>query len=257
MIRFFWSSGPVGVIQQEDFWDLVSKKVNVYRSDPISTTLNAIVLEDGREVPSDAVLCGTGWRSAYPFFTSEQASQLGLPHQPTASAEEQTWLELMQREEADILKTYPILASPPSGAKPVGDTSLTPARLYYGMASLSDHSIIFLGKARVSNNFRVADAQAIWATAYWDGNVVLPPLDEVKRQVAHMNALSRRRYPTRGFDGINFHADLVYYTDKLVCDAGLASHRKGWWDDIEEPCLANDFRDCAEEYREKYRPERG
>jgi dimethylaniline monooxygenase (N-oxide forming) len=250
--RFFWSSGPIGAIQHDNFWELVSKKVNVYRSDPCGTTSNTIILADGREVPTDAVLCGTGWDSSYPFFTPEQALKLGLPHHPDTSAEEQTWADLSNKADADILKEFPILGSPPPDAKPVGDTSRTPARLYYGMASLSDSSILFLGRARVSNNFRAADAQAIWATAYWDGHVTLPPLDEAKRQVAYMNALSRRRYPTRGVDGINFHADLVYYTDTLAYEAGLSSHRKGWWDDPEEPCLASDFRDCAEEYRQKY-----
>ncbi|OKL61617.1 hypothetical protein UA08_03612 [Talaromyces atroroseus] len=249
---FFWSSGPVGVIQHDDFWDLVSKKVTVYRSDPYGTTPNAIILTDGRVVPTDAVLCGTGWDPSYPFFTPDQAIQLGLPHQPDTSAEEQTWDDLRKQADADILKEFPILGSPPRDAKPVGDISRTPARLYHGMASLSDPSILFLGRARVSNNFRVADAQAIWATAYWDGHVTLPPPSEAKRQVAYMNALSRRRYPTRGVDGINFHADLVYYTDRLAYEAGLTSHRKGWWEDPEEPCLASDFRDCAEEYRKKH-----
>ncbi|EED15453.1 dimethylaniline monooxygenase, putative [Talaromyces stipitatus ATCC 10500] len=249
---FFWSSGPIGVIQQDDFWDLVSKNVHVYRGDPCGTTSDAIILMDGREVPTDVALCGTGWNSSYPFFTNEQASQLGLPHQPSASTEDQTWKDLIKQADAEILRTYPILGSPPTDAKFVGGDNLTPARLYNGMASLSDPSILFLGRARMSNNFRAADAQAIWATAYWDGHVTLPPLGEAKRQVAYMNALSRRRYPTRGADGVNFHADLVYYTDKLACEAGLSSHRKGWWNDPEEPCLASDFRGCTEEYRKKY-----
>lgn len=207
-------------------------------------------------MPTDAVLCGTGWVSSYPFFTAEQTAQLGLPHQPdTSSTEEQTWESLSQKADAEILQTFPILGHPPPDAKPVGGedtTSFTPARLYQGMAPLNDSSILFLGRARMSNNFRAADAQAIWATAYWDGHVSLPPSDEAKRQVAYMNALSRRRYPTRGVDGINFHADLVHYTDKLACEAGIFSHRKGWWEDPEEPCLASDFRDCVEEYRKRY-----
>lgn len=215
-------------------------------------------------MPTDALLCGTGWESSYPFFTPEQASRLGLPHLPNNSlAEEQRWQDLMNKADADILKEFPILGRPPPDTKPVGSktanlATTTPARLYHGMAPLSDSSILFLGRARVSNNFRVADAQAIWATAYWDGHVTLPAsLDETQRQIAYMNALSRRRYPTRGLDGVNFHADLVYYTDRLVCEAGLSSHRKGWWDDPEEPCLASDFRDCPEEYRRIYSPDKG
>lgn len=41
----FWNSGPVGMIQHDDFWDLVSKKVNIYRSDipGTSTATNSII----------------------------------------------------------------------------------------------------------------------------------------------------------------------------------------------------------------------
>lgn len=211
-------------------------------------------MHDGSSVPTDVVLCGTGWNTSYPFFNAKQAAQLGLPHQPDSSdKEEQTWQTLSQQADADILQTFPILGHPPPDAKPVGGvTNLTPVRLYQGMAPLSDSSILFLGRERISNNFRAADAQAIWATAYWDGHVTLPPLDEARRQVAHMNALSRRRYPTRGVDGVNFHADLVHYTDKIVQEAGIFSHRKGWWEDPEEPCLSSDFKDCAEEYKKRY-----
>ena len=158
----------------------------------------------------------------------------------------------MDAADRQILEAYPILARPPSDYKPIGGTTLTPARLYHGIASLSDTSIIFLGRARMSNNFRGAEAQAIWATAYWDGHATIPPFKQAQRQVAYMNAYSRRRYPSRGVDGINFHTDLIWYTDTLLCEAGLTSHRKGWWEDWAEPCLASDFKDCKDEYLAKY-----
>lgn len=251
---FFWGSGPVGVIQQEDFWDLVSKQVNVYRGHPCGTSSCALILDDGREVPTDIVLCGTGWNPAYQFFSDEQACRLGLPHEVRQdSADEQHWTNLMAQADVDVLRQFPVLAKPPT-CKSVGEINLTPARLYHGVASLSDPSIVFLGRARISNNFRAAEAQAIWATAYFDGRTSPPPLEQARREVAYMNALSRRRYPTQGLDGINFHGDLVWYTDKLVADAGLTSHRKDWWVDPEEPCLASDFEDCKEEYLAKYGP---
>lgn len=58
--------------------------------------------------------------------------------------------------------------------------------------------------------------------------------------------------PSRGGDGVDFHADLLWYTDRLACKAGLGSHRKGWWQDEDEPCLASDFKDCRDEYVGKY-----
>jgi hypothetical protein len=241
------------MIQHNDFWDLVCQKVNIYRSDVIGTTSNALILRDNREVLTDVVLCGTGWNASYPFLSPELESELGLPHDPCNDPvdEFQSWNDLMETADKQILKQFPILGRPPPNCNPVGDTNLTPARLYNGIASLTDTSIVFLGRARVSNSFRGAEAQAIWATAYWDGNTVLPK--QARREVARMNAFSRRRYPSRGFDGVDFHGDLVWYTDKLLCEAGLRSHRKGWWEDWDEPCLASDLRDCKEEYLAIYR----
>ena len=251
---FFWMNGPIGAIQHDDFWDLISQKVNIYRGDLSSTTTKSIILDDGRVVPTDVLLCGTGWRADYPFLSSEQIIELGLPHDPSKDSEEerQTWTNLINAADQQILQQYPILARPPPNCKPIGDANLTPARLYNGIASLTDTSILFLGRARMSNNFRGAEAQAIWATAYWDGHATMPPLPQARRQVAYMNAFSRRRYPSRGVDGIKFHADLIWYTDTLACEAGLTSHRKGWWEDPEEPCLASDFKDCRDEYIAKY-----
>ena len=244
------------MIQQDDFWDVVSRKVNVYRSDLAGTTNKSIILKDGREVLTDVLLCGTGWSPNYPFFSSKQLCRLGLPHDPCDedSEDAQIWDDLMEKADEHILEDYPILANPPTGCKPIGGNELTAARLYNGMASLTDKSVVFLGRARMSNNFLGAEAQAVWATAYWDGHIIFPEPEQARREVAHMNAFSRRRYPSRGIDGLNFHADLLWYTDKLVTEAGLKSHRKGWWNDDEEPCLANDFKDCKDEYLTKYRP---
>lgn len=67
-----------------------------------------------------------------------------------------------------------------------------------------------------------------------------------------MNAFSRRRYPSHGAAGDFLFFELVWYTDKLLGDVGLKSHRKGWWTDWVEPCLATDLQGAGEEYRRKY-----
>lgn len=251
---FFWNSGPVGLIQHEEFWDLVSQKVNVYSADPSGTSTNAIILDDGREVPTDVVFCGTGWDTSYSFFSSAQQAKLGLPHRigEDASGEEQLWTNLMKEADEQIIKQYPILAQPPPDCKPIGDTSLTPARLYHSIASLKEPLVVFLGRCRISNTFLSAEAQAIWATAYWDGHITIPPFEQAQREIAFMNAFSRRRYPSHGVDGVNFHTDLIWYTDRLISDAGLTSHRKEWWDDGDAPRLSSDLRDCKDEYIAKY-----
>ena len=127
-------------------------------------------------------------------------------------------------------------------------------RLYNGIAPLNDDSIAFLGHILLSNSFRNSEAQAIWTTAFFDKRMVLPETEQAEREVAYMNAFSRRKYPSRGATGAFFHFDFVGYTDKLMRDIGLKSHPKGWWwwwSDLTSPCLASDFKYIKDEYMSK------
>ncbi|KAF4627203.1 hypothetical protein G7Y89_g10950 [Cudoniella acicularis] len=151
----FWFTGPLGLAQHDDFWDTIAQNVHIYRKDIVSMKTRVIILDDGTEIPADALLCA-------------------------------------------------------------------------------------------------AEAQAIWTTAYLDGSIGLPPLQQAQKEVAYMNAFSRRRYPSHGQKGDCLFFELVWYTDNLLEDVGLKSHRKGLWSDWVEPCLAADFKDIKDEYRNKY-----
>ena len=54
----------------DNFWDLVSRNVNIYRSDPAGTTASSIMLEDG---PTDVLFAGTGWDASSRFMSPAQA----------------------------------------------------------------------------------------------------------------------------------------------------------------------------------------
>lgn len=150
-----------------------------------------------------------------------------------------------------MLADFPILKHPPPHETP--EVPTTCLRMYNGIAPLHDASIVFLGRAHLSNAFRTAEAQAVWATAYFDGNVKIPPLEQAQREVAYMTALSRKRYPSRGAAGDCLFFGLVWYTDRLLEEVGLRSHRmKGWLADWIEPCLASDLKDVKNEYLAKF-----
>ncbi len=251
-IRAFWYTGPLGLAQHDDFWDTLARNVHVYRNDISSMRPHSIVLDDGTEISADVLLCGTGWKLNYPFFSKEQAHSLGLPHSPEEDSPEDAklWNSLLESADRRVLAEFPLLKSPPPHRKP--EVPTTTMRLYNCIAPLEDHSAIFLGRAHLSNSFRTAEAQAIWATAYFDGNVKMPSLEQAQREVAYMNAFSRRRYPSHGEAGDFLFFELVWYTDKLLGEVGLKSHRKGWWADWVEPCLATDFKDAKDEYLGKY-----
>lgn len=203
-----------------------------------------IVLDGGTEVQADALLCGTGWMSNYPFFSEEVSRSLGLPHDRDDSLE-----DLLAAADRQILEYFPQLGNPPPHSKPERSSA---TKLYKGIAPLDDHSVAFLGHMDVSNAFRAAEAQSIWATAYFDGSMRLPPLQKRQEDVAYMNAFSRRRYPSRGQSGDCLFFELVWYTDSLMAELGLKSHRKGWWSNLVTPLLASDLEGVRDEYKVKF-----
>lgn len=241
------------MIQREDFWETIAKNFTIHRSNIRTMQASSIVLEDGSEILSDVLFCGTGWSQHYPFLSQEQVVDFGLPHDPGEDnvEESQKWTSLLDAADKQVLTQFPVLANPPPYFQ--RPTKSTGTRLYNGMTPLSDNSIAFVGHVLVSNAFRNAEAQAIWTTAYFDKNIKLPETEQAEKEIAYMNAFSKRRYPSHGVTGAYFHFDLVGYTDKLMRDIGLTSHRKGWWwSDLTSPCLASDFKDIKDEYLAKF-----
>ncbi|PQE21196.1 hypothetical protein CJF31_00012137 [Rutstroemia sp. NJR-2017a BVV2] len=188
--EIFWCNGPIGLIHHDDFWNTVAKNVHAYRSDIQRLESNAVVLKDGSKVPADILFCGTGWAHKSPFLAEKQTVEFGLPHPPE------------------------------------DDPEPTSKILYNGIAPLNDGSIVFVGHVVLSNAFRSADAQAIWLTAYFDGNAKIPSSEQATKEIAYAKAFSKRRYPAHGATGNYFHLDLVGYTDKLMADVGLESHKQ-------------------------------
>lgn len=241
----------MGLIQHPDFWQTIAENVHVYRDDIRKLEEHLVRLEDGTGIPTDILLCGTGWNSDSPnFFHQDQIAQLGLPHrinQPTQ--DDSMWEQFETDADQKVLAQFPRLAKPPDYyEKPAAKT---PYRLYNCMAPLHDDSIVFLGHVHVSNAFRAAECQAIWATAYLDQQITLPSMQEMQAEIALTNAWNRRRYLNNGHGGNFLNYDLIGYTDKLLRELGLSCRRKGWFDDLFAPCTASDFRAPRKKYLEK------
>ncbi|KAG8527394.1 uncharacterized protein KY384_007546 [Bacidia gigantensis] len=268
----FWHTGPLGMAQHHDFWPTIAQNVDVHRASITSLQSHSLTLSNGATVDAGALLLGTGWKSHQPFFSPSLAASLGLPHFARTDTPEDAklWTSLLAAADKRVLSNMPVLAHPPPHKKADGE-EMTTLRLYNAIAPLStisDRSIVFLGRAHTSNSFRAAEAQAIWSTAYLSGHLdgKLPALEEARRRTAYMNQASRRRYPTRGREGDCFVFEIVSYTDRLVEEVGLRSHRRcqGWWgcwtrawwrgwvDDWLEPTMNGDFRGMVEEYRRLY-----
>ena len=225
----------------------------MYRSDIRTIQDKSLLLEDGSEIASDVLFCGTGWNQNWEFLSKYQIIAFGLPHDPEDDSKEtKKWNILCEIADREVLSRFPQLANPPPHFQSATKTRKTPTRLYNCIAPLNNDSIAFMGCIHVSNSFRAAEAQAIWITAYFDGNIKLPPVKDAEEEVAYMTAFCKRRYPSQGALGNYFHMDLVPYTDKLMKDIGLSSHRRGWRKDLVYPCLASDFAGIKDEYLAKF-----
>lgn len=240
--------------------------MHIHRRNVSHLSEHAIILEAGNSgspeesepltIPVDALVYCTGWSAKSNLFSTSDAHNLGLPV-PLSEADPKTqahWEDLERAADPVILSQFPTLKSPPAYRKIIPND--TPFRLYKAMAPSSDptHSIVFLGKIVVGNNFRVAEAQALWAVAYLDGKINnLPSRSQMENDIAETVAWDRRRYLNKGELGSWFYYDVVDYADALLEQLGLSSHRKkGWKKDLTEPCFADDLKDVGGEYKRKY-----
>lgn len=142
-----WRTGSLGILQRDDFWDVIAKRVQVYRSDVERLVEDAVILEDGSEVKSDVLLCGTGWKQNHPCFSTEEAARIGLPidlNKIELIAEERShWSKLEEEADRKVLERWPNLVNVPKfKMRPIRTTSY---KLYNITIPTTDQSIAFLG----------------------------------------------------------------------------------------------------------------
>lgn len=245
--------------------------MHVYRQNIDHISSDSITLAAGKEaerklqtVPVDVLVFCTGWAPISPIYAPSLAEELGLPVElsrlvnVTKSEKQKDQNHVTQShndmEDQMILDRFPLLVDPPicKGAR----YSHTPFRLYKAMVprtTQESRSVIFLGKMVVGNNFLAAEVQALWAVAYFDGNLELED-SSIEREIDKTLAWCRKRYLNKGELGSWFYFDVVDYVDMLLAQLGLKSHRqKGWLKNFFAPMKAVDLKSLVEEYKSSYR----
>jgi cation diffusion facilitator CzcD-associated flavoprotein CzcO len=260
----FWTGSGLGILNFDgEFLELVREgKVKVHIADVAELGDGTVLLSDGTQLTTDAIVCATGWkaRPLLKFLPEGLDAQLGLPSSTPLSPSSASDLEAA---DAEILSRFPRLQNQPKTPIPGGDTTADgttqPFTLYRFMAppstALSDPSIAFAGMITTISTPLCANLQALWITAYLSSSLsrtALSTAQAEKQAILHAR-FGRWRYPC-GYGGRfpDFVFDAVPYLDMLLRDLGLEYKRKeSWWQEIFQAYGPEDHAGVVEEWRER------
>ncbi|KAI0118842.1 FAD/NAD(P)-binding domain-containing protein [Nemania sp. FL0031] len=237
---------------------------------------------------ADAVVCCTGWNCApqITFKPNRIVKEIGLPQdyeiyrpqyqtaQDRREQETQSWIR------KEIMMRYPQLGFPPRRIIPKDDgtwgegwmidsmldpdlyhldkpprhsAQRVPCRLYRFLVPtaprfLRFRNIAFIGMHRSIHATIVAQAQALWITAFFDERlpVELEP-GAIQHETMWQTEYQKVRRPRVSGGSGDLFPDLVFdsipYTDLLLEDLGLPTMRKrSLWANITQPHLPADYK---------------
>lgn len=230
----FWNPRSAILNYPTDIHDYVRKgQVSVIKKDISRLSKNGTIeFSDGSSVQTDGLIAVTGWKFGPPFKFKPEGIEatLGIPTENSSQEEIERWETLNREADDEILHEFPLLARPPKGRAPWG-YSLTPFRLYRGIASpgltaKSDHCLAFINVVHCTYNFILAETQSLWTFAYFNNKIQIKE-EDVYRQTALFSRFGKLRYPL-GFSTWwpEFIFDLNPYADMLLTDLGLPFRRK-------------------------------
>jgi hypothetical protein len=252
----FWMGNSLSIHNYETSWfDLVREgKIHVHIADLESLSPGKVHLADGTILDTDALVLCTGWTTDYLVKVDtgrvDPKEEQGLTENIHAKV---PYLSHLARRTSDAPETEDSSSSAYDSKDSNSDSS--PPLLYHDMVPSTEQYLLsknlaFIGMSVSIHAVLVAQAQALWITAFLSNNI--PHLDAERLNTDHVRsrALSDRVYghlrrarETGGLAGR--HADLVFdslpYVDGLFGDLGMECRRKrNWWRELIEPyCLGN------------------
>ena len=290
----FWTASSLSIMNYPtDLFEYIRNgTIRVHVADITNLSPRKVHLSNGDALKTDALIFSTGWKHlpAIDFHPKGSARELGLPHNIPLPADEDA---LVKEADDYILRNFPRLASQPQMNKKykplAGDESTKsldqPFRLYRFMippAYVNDRSIAYIGMIMSIHTSPIAQAQALWLTAYFSNglshdrierrrrvsnpkvcekiNIAGGPLAQSPRpfdveSVRYETILHSqfgkwrypggygKRYPDVAFDGIP-------YIDMLLRDLGVQWQRKSnWFRELFSPYGPKDYKGLIDEWR--------
>ncbi len=234
-----------------NFWKTFhAGDVTVHRTSIKSFVDGCVSLDNGQSLPTDCVILCTGWTDNLDNFDMSLREKLGLPSAADFSG---SWADADARADAEVDRLLPVLRSIPHdtpGGEHGAASAHRPWRLYRrmvspGMADSGDRSIFFPGQIHSVFTPLVAELQALWGAAFLLGDMPLPSMDAMQREVSLWNSWTKKRYLAQGrkhaysiYDYlavrvathspilILLSAAISQYIDTLAQDLGIKTNRK-------------------------------
>ncbi|OAA64023.1 Flavin monooxygenase-like protein [Cordyceps fumosorosea ARSEF 2679] len=247
----FWIGSGLSILNYETpFFDLVKEgRIRVHIGQIDHMERNTVVLADGTRLPTDLVVCSTGWRKESPI----RFDSLG-PHKFGLDVPDAELAKLNVKADEDVLRMFPRLRNQPQlrFTPPTGE----PLRLYRFMVPSSHvaaRSIAFAGAVSSINTAVCATAQGHWIAAFLSGRLdrLASTPDEISDEIMLHTQWGRWRYPCGyGASLPDFVFEGLPYVDMLLRDLGLENNRKkGWFAEMTTPYLPKDFKGLVEEWK--------
>ncbi len=266
----FWMGNSLSIHNYETNWfDLVRDgKIAIHIAEIASLSKGCVGLSSGEDLDADALVCCTGWkpRSTIMFESAVVEDPL-LKYQETVPN--------TQKAEADISSRLRYLQNLPRRTPNAPSVQKRPAT---PPVSLSDHlyrfmvpserrvlesrSLAFIGAHSSIHAVVVAQAQALWITAFFLGRLdhltaSRLDLEAVTYETILHGLYGTMRRPRECGGAAEKYPDLVFdsipYVDCLLKDLGLSVQRKrSLWDDVFQPHRPGDYQGLVMEWKSKH-----
>ncbi|KAI1437787.1 hypothetical protein GGR50DRAFT_604528 [Xylaria sp. CBS 124048] len=258
----FWSHSGLGLVTLPDFWPTLHSPNLTVRRDTVQAIKGRTITFGSEDlVDADYMIMCTGWGDHFGIFDAEHKARIGLPAydddlKPSPEDEEIDWEAYYEVADKTVDQKLPFLAKPPQLKYTKGSDPSQQKRwnLYQrvvpvSMAAKGDRSLAILGQIHTIQTPLVAEVQSLWAILYLLGEIELPDVDTMAKEVALWNTWTRKRYLNQGQKHTYSLYDFLPYIDTLFRDLKLDSHRKANFVlELLSPYEPSDFNGFVEEY---------
>ncbi|KAI0538851.1 hypothetical protein GGR58DRAFT_466967 [Xylaria digitata] len=258
----FWSNSGLGLVTLTDFWPTLHNPNLTIRRDVIEKIKgNTIKFKSQDQVNADYLIMCTGWGDHFGMFDPQHKATIGLPaygDHVEASSESQDidWKTYYEEANKIVDEKLPFLANPPKLKYSKGvDPSLQKRWNLYrrvvpvSMAAKGDRSLAILGQIHTIQTPLVSEVQSLWAILYLLGEVELPGVDTMAKEVSLWNTWTLKRYLTQGQKHTYSLYDFISYIDSIFGDLKLDSRRKSnFVSELFSPYEPQDFNGFVDEY---------